>query len=98
MRNLHNRVKKVKKELNAETVAKHLHSHIQDITPVNSGYAKRNTRLERNTVNLDYDYAGVLEKGRRYTNKGMRGSKYLPQGFTTPAYKYLKDLIQRNLR
>lgn len=57
----------------------------KDITPVRTGNAKNNTRLKGNVIEADYAYAGVLDKGRHMTSKGMRGSKQAPIGMSKPA-------------
>ena len=62
-------------------------------TPVRSGNAKRNTRLKGNTIEADYAYAGVLDKGRHMTNRGMRGSNQAPKGMTQPTVDFLKKRV-----
>lgn len=62
-------------------------------TPVRSGNAKRNTKLKGNTIEANYAYAGVLDKGRHMTNRGMRGSNQAPYGMTKPTVDYLKKRV-----
>lgn len=67
-------------------------------TPVKTGNARNKTRLAQNTVKADYKYAGVLDKGRHMTNRGMRGSKQAPEGMSKPTVKYLKKRVKDIVR
>jgi hypothetical protein len=64
-------------------------------TPIKSGNAKRNTTLKNDTIQANYPYAGVLDKGRHMTNKGMRGSTQAPEGMTKPTVKFLKKRLKQ---
>jgi hypothetical protein len=67
-------------------------------TPVRSGNAKRNTRLKGNTIEADYAYAGVLDKGRHMTSRGMRGSNQAPKGMTQPTVDFLRKRVAQIVR
>lgn len=67
-------------------------------TPVDSGNARRKTRLSKDTIVANYQYASVLDKGRHMTNRGMRGSIQAMQGMTKPTIKYLRLLYRRIMR
>jgi len=67
-------------------------------TPVRSGNAKRNTRLKGNTIEADYTYAGVLDKGRHMTSRGMRGSNQAPKGMTQPTVDFLRKRVAQIVR
>lgn len=54
-------------------------------TPIDTGNARRNTDLDRTTINADYPYAVRLNNGY---------SRQAPNGMTEPTIKY----IQRQIR
>jgi hypothetical protein len=62
-------------------------------TPVKSGNAKRNTKLVGKQIQANYPYAGVLDKGRHMTTRGMRGSDQAPQGMTKPTVDFIKKRV-----
>jgi hypothetical protein len=67
-------------------------------TPEKTGNARRNTRLRKNTIEGNYPYAAVLDKGRHMTNRGMRGSMQAMIGMTKPTIQYMRLLFRRILR
>jgi hypothetical protein len=67
-------------------------------TPIKTGAARRNTRLRKNTIEANYAYAEVLDKGRHMTNRGMRGSVQAMIGMTRPTIQYMRLLFRRILR
>lgn len=67
-------------------------------TPIDTGAARRNTKLRKNVIEANYAYAAVLDKGRHMTNRGMRGSKQAMQGMTRPTIQYLRLLFRRIMR
>jgi hypothetical protein len=67
-------------------------------TPVDTGAARRNTKLRKSVIEARYAYAAVLDKGRRMTNRGMRGSVQAMQGMSGPTIKYLRLLFRRIMR
>lgn len=69
----------------------------KDTTPIKTGNAKANTRLKGNTIEANYPYAEVLDKGRHMTNRGMRGSKQAPVGMTKPTEDFIKKRITQIL-
>ena len=66
-----------------------------DNTPVKTGNAKRNTKLKGKTITADYGYAGVLDKGRHMTSRGMRGSNQAPKGMSKPTTDYIKKRVSQ---
>jgi hypothetical protein len=62
-------------------------------TPVRTGNARRNTKLKGDTIEANYQYAQVLDKGRHMTRRGMRGSDQAPEGMTKPT----RDFIQKRV-
>ena len=70
----------------------------KDNTPVKTGNAKSKTKRRGNTISADYQYAGVLDKGRHMTNRGMRGSDQAPQGMTKPTLDFIKKRVTQIVR
>lgn len=95
--NIKKRLDKVLNTLNDSTISNEAFKKFKEVTPVKSGNAKRNTKLESNTINADYAYAGVLDKGRHMTTKGMRGSKQAPKGMTKPTIEHIRDYVYQKL-
>lgn len=55
-------------------------------TPVKTGNARRNTKLQRNEILAQYAYAGKLDQG---------ASKQAPDGMTEPTINYLQKYIDK---
>lgn len=70
----------------------------RDNTPVKTGNAKSKTRRRGNVIAADYSYAGVLDKGRHMTPRGMRGSKQAPQGMTKPTVDFIRNRVRQIVR
>lgn len=64
-------------------------------TPIKTGNAKKSTKLSGQTIEANYNYAGVLDKGRHMTRRGMRGSDQAPEGMTKPTVKYLNKRLKQ---
>lgn len=95
--NIVDRLNKVLSTLNSQNIAKEAFTKFKDVTPVKSGNAKRSTKLQGNTINADYAYANVLDKGRHMTRRGMRGSDQAPKGMTEPTIKHIRDYVKQKL-
>ena len=91
------RLDKVLNTLNDRTISKEAYDFFHDVTPERSGNAKRNTKLQGNTINANYPYAVVLDKGRHMTNRGMRGSNQAPKGMTKPTIDHIRDYVYKKL-
>lgn len=69
------------------------------LTPVDTGNARNNTKLVNNdTIEANYPYAAVLDKGRHNTARGIRGSKQAPQGMTKPFLAWARQKIAHIFR
>jgi hypothetical protein len=68
------------------------------VTPIKTGNAKKNTKLKGKTIEANYAYAGVLDKGRHMTSRGMRGSDQAPDGMSKPTEVFIKKRIDQILR
>jgi hypothetical protein len=78
---LKNQIKKVE-ALPAKTA-----EYFKSITPVDTGRARRSTKLEGDkTIHADYPYAQRLDEGY---------SKQAPQGMTKPTEKWLRGQFKK---
>lgn len=65
------------------------------VTPVDTGNARRHTSRSGNTINANYQYAGVLDKGRHMTGSGMRGSNQAPRGMIKPTQEFIARRVKQ---
>ena len=93
---LKNMLKKIKREL--QQVPQEAFVFFKDTTPIKTGNAKRNTKLQNNVIKADYQYAEVLDKGRHMTSRGMRGSKQAPRGMTKPTEDFIKSRVNKKMQ
>lgn len=70
-------------------VMKTLYPYYRNKTPIRSGNARNRTKLNKNTINSKYDYAGKLDEG---------WSKQAPDGFTEPSIDQLDKLIENYIK
>jgi hypothetical protein len=97
MSNIQKRLDKVIKSLDQRTISKVAFDKFKEVTPEASGNAKRNTKLKRNVIEANYQYAAVLNKGRHMTNRGMRGSNQAPEGMLKPTVEHIRQYILKQL-
>jgi len=97
MSKITDRLDKVLKVVNDNNISREAYNKFKSVTPVRTGNAKRKTSLSGNSIEANYPYAGVLDKGRHMTNRGMRGSEQAPQGMTEPTIKHIRDYIKQKL-
>jgi hypothetical protein len=71
-----------------------LFTEVKQRTPVDTGTAKagwtKNVRSNGFTIENNVPYIDVLDKGRRMTPKGMRGSRQAPKGMVGPSLESIK--------
>lgn len=91
--NINRRLNKVLQTLNSNTLANEAYKKFLDETPVNTGNARRNTKLSGNQINADYPYAGVLDEGRGFRDGQMRGSDQAPKGMSEPTLEHLRNFV-----
>jgi len=60
-----------------------------NITPKDTGNAKRKTKLKKNTISAGYDYASYLDNGH---------SKQAKDGMSKPTKKYIDKLVKSIIR
>jgi hypothetical protein len=97
MSNIKKRLDKVLNTLDEKNVTQVAFDKFKSITPVKSGNAKRNTTKGNNTIDANYSYAQVLDKGRHNTNKGMRGSTQAPEGMSKPTLEHVREYVFKTL-
>lgn len=79
-------LKKVEKLQNvSQSVMPKAYDFFKKITPKQSGNARRNTKLEKETIVAKYPYAQVLDEGR---------SKQAPDGMSNPTSEVIKKLTE----
>jgi hypothetical protein len=90
-------LKKIRQDINR--LPKELHKKMVDLTPIDTGNAKKKTRLVNNKrIHAAYAYAKVLNKGRHMTARGARGSKQAPKGMTGPLRIWYRQRVRQLLR
>jgi hypothetical protein len=57
-------------------------------TPIRSGNARRNTKLQKDTIKANYPYAKRLDEGY---------SKQAPEGMVQPTVEFIRDRIKQIL-
>lgn len=65
------------------------HKRWVEITPIDTGGAKRRTRLRGKTIHANYPYATELEKG---------SSRQARNGMSKPVTEYITQLLKKILR
>jgi hypothetical protein len=70
----------------------------KSVTPIRTGNARSKTKLSGDTINADYPYAKVLDKGRHMTTRGLRGSEQAPQGMTKPTTEFIKRRLKQIMK
>ena len=88
-----NKLKTVRAQLAA--LPSDAYQYFKNITPVDTGHARRSTSLQGKTIHAKYDYAEVLDKGRHMTSRGVRGSKQAPRGMSKPTEQYIKNRVRQ---
>ena len=65
------------------------YEHFRKITPKDTGYARRRTRLRKSEIQARYDYAIFLENGH---------SRQAPDGMVEPTAAYMKKWLRKRFR
>lgn len=79
-------LKRIKAELQA--LPKDVYNFFVNTTPIDTGNARRKTKLNGKVIEADYEYASVLDKGY---------SKQAPKGMVEPTTQYLDRQIRKIL-
>ncbi len=83
--NLQRRLKKVSKF--AERLPPEAHTKFVQETPVDTGNARRNTKLRGNEIRAEYDYSIRLEK--------QSWSKQAPNGMSQPTIVWIREQLKK---
>lgn len=70
-------------------VMKKAYSYFVLSTPIKTGYARRNTRLSKDTIEANYPYATRLDNGY---------SKQAPKGMSLPTEQEIKRLVDEEIK
>jgi hypothetical protein len=70
----------------------------KSITPIATGFARKNTRLINNNIVANYPYASILDKGRHMTRRGLRGSEQAPDGMSQPTIAKFGEWVRKFIR
>jgi hypothetical protein len=97
MSKITDRLNKVLSIVNSNNISNEAYKKFISVTPARSGNAKRKTTKSGNSIEANYAYAGVLDKGRHMTNRGMRGSEKAPKGMSEPTIEHIRDYIKQTL-
>lgn len=81
--------------LREEELADYAFKRYRYYTPKRTGNAFRNTKLRKNEIQTNYDYARVLDEGRGFRDGQMRGSVQAPRGMSEPTVKDLLTYIEK---
>lgn len=102
------RIKKLQKYVKTRLPKMSL-KEFQDNTPVDKGYARRNTKLTMKNdgfkITGDYDYSGVIDRGEypknpvSQTGKTRNGfSTQSPKGMTEPTLDFVDKEIRKFIK
>ena len=80
-------LKRLKKELAA--LPREVYNYWVSVTPIDTGNARRKTKLVGDTIHANYAYADRLDEGY---------SKQAPNGMTEPTNKFIEKRIRQMLR
>jgi hypothetical protein len=72
-----------------QSVAKQAYEYFVSITPKRSGNARRSTRLQKTTIDANYNYASDLDDGK---------SKQAPSGMSEPTIKKLNGFLDTEVK
>jgi len=89
------RLDKLNSLLKEDELADYAFKRFRYYTPKRTGNAFRNTKLRKNEIQTNYDYARVLDEGRGFRDGQMRGSVQAPKGMSEPATNDLIKYIEK---
>jgi hypothetical protein len=84
------RISQLEKALDPNNLAREAYDYFKDITPIDSGNARRNTKLKGNEIQADYPYAQRLDAGWSKQNGGV--------GMTKPTEKFIQEYINKQAK
>jgi hypothetical protein len=84
MSKINKRLNKVLATLDDKELTKVAYKKFVEVTPVDKGNARRNTKKQGNEIVANYPYATRLEEGY---------SKQAPQGMSEPTIEYIQEYV-----
>jgi hypothetical protein len=90
------RIQQLTSDLESKKLAAEAYKFFKGITPIKSGNARSNTSLRGDSIEAQYPYAAVLDKGRHMTSSGMRGSTQAPTGMSRPTENHIQQWIKKH--
>lgn len=90
------RIQQLTSDLESKKLAAEAYRFFKGITPIKTGNARANTDLRGDTIEAQYPYAAVLDKGRHMTSAGMRGSIQAPNGMSKPTEDHIQKWIRKH--
>ena len=81
-----------------KNVIKQAFDYFKRLTPIYTGFARRNTKLINWRIVANYPYAFVLDLGRHMTPRGARGSNQAPEGMSKPTVKKFGNWVRNSIR
>ena len=86
----------------SDKLGREAYEFFRNATPIASGNAKNSTKYNQSgsnkVIEANYSYAGVLDKGRHMTHRGMRGSTQAPKGMSEPTQEFIQQQLARQVR
>jgi len=92
---INRRLDKLNSLLKEDELADYAFKRFRFYTPKRTGNAFRNTKLRKNEIQTNYDYARVLDEGRGFRDGQIRGSTQAPKGMSEPTVKDLITYIEK---
>ena len=86
MNKIVSKLNSIKSLLNENTIATEGAKYMQSITPIKSGNARRNTKVNGNLIEANYPYAKRLDEG---------WSKQNQIGLIDPTMKHMEEYIRK---
>jgi hypothetical protein len=86
MNKIVSKLNSIKSLLNENKIATEGAKYMQSITPIKSGNARRNTKVNGNLIEADYPYAKRLDEG---------WSKQNQIGLIDPTMKHMEEYIKK---
>lgn len=83
------RITELQKALDPNNLAQEAYNYFRRTTPIRSGNARRNTRLQGDEIQADYAYAQRLDEGY---------SPQAPRGMTAPTEKFIQEYIKKQTK
>ena len=83
------RIRELEKVLDPNNLAKQAYDYFRTQTPVRSGNARKQTRLQQDEIQANYAYAQRLDSG--WSNQAR-------DGMTKPTDKFIQQYIQKQAK